>query len=520
MTILFSAILFSCSTKTETVPHISWFEGSVEEAFAIAERENKPIFLYWGAVWCPPCQEIKHTVFKSRRFIAQTKSFVPVYLDGDTEAAQLNGEKFGVKGYPTMIIFNSKHQEITRIPGGIDISKYNDILALSLHSITPTKMLVQKVISQPEELSADELTQLAYYSWGQDSGALPEEYEPALFLSMSELASKLEPADEIASARFYMQYLYENYKLESKKETGVPTTIVPTTIVPTTIIPGALKRLEAILASEELTLACWDSLAYSANDFLPFIALDDDANDLKNLWQEKLMSLSNHPSLSTAEKLAGLLPTLAFYFAGEKATLNPELRDKVLVAIKSADKAAKNSFARQSVVNQMNYILQSANLMEEAKALLTKELERSESPYYFMSSLGSIAEKEKDFDLALDWRRKAYEASTGPATRFQWGANYVRALIRLQPDNPKLISDTAIALFDELPSSNDAFVGRNFRVLRSLNKKLTAYKTGNGEAEHDEAETDAFTTSLEHKCQQQTAESIAAVNCASLTRKG
>jgi len=194
------------SAKTENLK-IAWFEGSVDEAFAQGTVQNKPIFLYWGAVWCPPCQEIKHTVFKTRRFIAQTESFIPVYLDGDTEAAQAMGEKFGVKGYPTMIIFNAKQQEITRIPGGIDISQYNDVLAMSLNAITATADLVQKVMSEPAKMSASELKQLAYYSWGQDHKALPEDYKPELFLTMSELAQ-----DEIASARLYMQYIMKFQK--------------------------------------------------------------------------------------------------------------------------------------------------------------------------------------------------------------------------------------------------------------------------------------------------------------------
>ena len=35
------------------VSGIPWFQGSVEDAFARAKAEEKPLFFYWGAQWCP-----------------------------------------------------------------------------------------------------------------------------------------------------------------------------------------------------------------------------------------------------------------------------------------------------------------------------------------------------------------------------------------------------------------------------------------------------------------------------------
>ena len=109
---------------------IKWFAGTIDEAFKMADSGAKPLFLYWGAVWCPPCQEIKHTVFKSQEFIRLTRLFVPVYLDGDTDEAQVWGEKFAVMGYPTMIVFNAKGEEITRIPRFFDTALHPLSLAI------------------------------------------------------------------------------------------------------------------------------------------------------------------------------------------------------------------------------------------------------------------------------------------------------------------------------------------------------------------------------------------------------
>ena len=64
-------------------PGIAWFKGDVDAAFKSARAANKPVLLYWGAQWCPPCKQLKSAVFSRPDFIEKSKLFVAVYLDGD-----------------------------------------------------------------------------------------------------------------------------------------------------------------------------------------------------------------------------------------------------------------------------------------------------------------------------------------------------------------------------------------------------------------------------------------------------
>jgi thioredoxin-related protein len=91
---------------------------SIEEALAKAEKEQKNVFIDVYTTWCGPCKRMDENVF-SRKDVGErmAKEYIALKIDNERSPYRDAVGKYGIKGYPTMLILDSKGKEIGRIYG-------------------------------------------------------------------------------------------------------------------------------------------------------------------------------------------------------------------------------------------------------------------------------------------------------------------------------------------------------------------------------------------------------------------
>jgi thiol-disulfide isomerase/thioredoxin len=441
---------------------IAWEKGDIDAAFAAAKAANKPVFLYWGAVWCPPCNQVKATIFNRQDFVDRSRFFVPVYLDGDTKSAQKLGARFKVSGYPTMILFKPDGTEITRLPGEVDADQYMRVLALGMSGARPVKDTLAAALAPGKSgLTPEEWRLLAYYSWDTDEQKIVPKDKVASTLQRLAQAC---PADQReTAARLEIKALAAAATANGAKPANDK---------------AAVEKVLRLLALPNFARDNFDVIVYYSSRISKAYTLPRSAErvGLNAAWNAALERLVADASLSTGDRLSAVDAQISLARLDDpKAALSPALLKSVREQATRADRETTDPYARQAVMSSAAEVLADAGLLEESDAMLKAELQRSRSPYYYMSGLAANAKTRGDKAAALDWYEKAYTAADGPATRLQWGVSYVNALVDLSPQDATRIDKATKSVIGELEAAPDTFYGRNQRALERMSKKLAAW---------------------------------------------
>jgi thiol-disulfide isomerase/thioredoxin len=465
-----AAAIPASAAKAEAAAHdapaIAWKQAAsdadVDAAFAQARADRKPVFVYWGAKWCPPCNQVKATLFNRMDFIERSRAFVPVYIDGDSPGAQKLGTRFKVRGYPTMVLFNADGVELTRLPGEVDASQYTQVLTLGMNAQRPVKAVLADAKSGGAGLTPNDWKLLAFYSWETDEQQIvPKDQSAAVLKQLAQAC----PADQAETATRLMLKAVAASADHPQPDAKTR------------------EKVLAVLADANASRAHMDVLTNSAADIVKALSADKspDRAQLIEAFNTSLKKLEADTSLSRADRITALAARVDLAKL-DKGQPTPALQAEVREHSARVDREITDGYERQAVITAAAYTLAEAGLLDDSDTLLKANLAKSHSPYYLMSELAANAKKRGDKTEALRWAQEAFDKSEGPATRLQWGSSYLSALVELAPQDEKRIEAAASKLFDEAAAQPNAFYERSARSMQKVGAKLVDWNKAKAHA--------------------------------------
>ena len=96
------------------------FLHDFDEAEALARAEGKLLFVDFETTWCGPCKVMDEWVYTADDVVDASQLVVAVKVDGD-ERLDLK-QRFGVSGFPTLILLTPEGEEINRASGYVNVA--------------------------------------------------------------------------------------------------------------------------------------------------------------------------------------------------------------------------------------------------------------------------------------------------------------------------------------------------------------------------------------------------------------
>jgi len=353
-----------------------------------------------------------------------------------------------------------------RVPGGIDIQAYANVLDLTLARMQPVSALLERTVDEGAKLSGGECRLVAYYSWEQNEKLLAERDKIAVF---DALADACPEESGVERSILRMSALQARVAKARDKDAPVPLSDADKA--------AARSLVSSVLDDAQLVRANLIAVVISGARITA--AVTEPGSQDRAALQAKFLAvidrLAKDESLFTTERLYTAIGKIRFERIDDaEKEISSGLKGEIRDMVERADVQTTDVYERQTVINAAAAVLDSAGMKDRAKKLLLAEIDKSKQPYYFMVDLASLEQEEGNTEAAIDWLKRAYDTATGPATRFQWGYYYINGLLEMAPDDVLRIQTETVNVVRELEAGK-AFYQRPKAQLQRLETKLLAW---------------------------------------------
>jgi thioredoxin-related protein len=448
-----------------------WQTGNVQTLLKKAQKNNRNSLLYWGAVWCPPCNELKSQVFQKPEFLESTQNIDLIYLDGDSPQAQVWADKLKVSGYPSLLLLSPQGLEISRFDGSF--AAFEFISALKASSALTAS--VQELSSEePKSFSQSQWRAISTFTW-EDPALKIEKLHKTLWRFYENVPAELFVEKALLAAKIF------SVSLDLEKENADYKNVQQKADI----------LLNSIFLNPETQFACRSFLLNSAPDVVNLVSYEfsnkneyfkEQGKALKEKWLAAMNSLRDFPSISADTYLWSFYPEVVFegFLMTEKEiaefSYSQQLKQKILNAVDAINASSTSVFVRKSVIPGSASLLAKIGEFEKGRNILQQELVVSDTPWYIQSSMGELENKQGNTQEALSWFELAANSSKGASTKLQWKASYVSQLAKVT--NKEFVSDDkfqqAVNSYYVLAfKTPDAFFGRNYGRQQKLAQILS-----------------------------------------------
>jgi len=109
------------TTASNEEKGIRFIEQDWTKALEQAKTDKKLVFIDIYATWCGPCKMLKKNTFTDDavgKFF--NENFVNISIDGEKGVGPELAEKYGIQGYPSLIVTDEKGTVILQTAGYVD----------------------------------------------------------------------------------------------------------------------------------------------------------------------------------------------------------------------------------------------------------------------------------------------------------------------------------------------------------------------------------------------------------------